>query len=99
MRNYVPWVFALSLTLLLMNLTASCPASAQRLLVSSYGTHDVKRFDVMTTTFLGNFLTGNGLDATHAVIYGQDGNLYVASEANSVLRFDSNTGAFIDAFV
>ncbi len=41
-----------------------------------------------------------GLNSTHGVAFGPDGNLYACSEfSHSVLRYDGTTGGFIDAFV
>lgn len=100
MRNHTTRSLVLVLYFVVLALIV-CPGTiAQRLLVSSWGTGEVKRYDVKTKTYQANFLSGNGLQGSHAIIYGPDGNLYVASgESNEVKRYNSHTGAFIDNYV
>lgn len=51
-------------------------------------------------TFTINFASGNGLDDAEGLAIGSDGNLYVAGgTSDNVLRFDGQTGAFIDEFI
>jgi DNA-binding beta-propeller fold protein YncE len=51
--------------------------------------------------FKGVFVpTGDDLVTPTGIAVGPDGNLYVSSrEANVVLRFDGNTGGYMDTFV
>lgn len=52
--------------------------------------------------FIDSFISAGkgGLDAPLGMIMGPDGNLYVSSsEGDEILRFDWETGAFMDAFV
>ena len=49
--------------------------------------------------FVGVFASGSELDGPQGLVFGLDGNLYVANRfADNVLRFDGPTGAFIDIF-
>ena len=76
------------------------------LYVTSAGTNSVLRYDGATGAFVDAFVpTGSGglYDPT-MLVFGPDGNLYVASGAhtdyyNSVLRYDGTTGEFLGAFV
>lgn len=63
--------------------------------------NDVLRYDGTTGTFLGAFADGGQLTDPRGVIFGSDGNLYVAdgNGPGRVLRFDGRTGAFLDTFV
>jgi hypothetical protein len=73
--------------------------------ISATGVDDtVLRIDqtkAVTTFISPNNPGGNGgLSNAKGMAFGPDGNFYVASYAtNQVLRYNSNTGAFIDAFV
>ena len=49
---------------------------------------------------MGTFASGSGLVAPGGITFGPDGELYVSDFASgSVLRFDGETGTFIDTFV
>lgn len=64
--------------------------------------HPVKRFDVATGEFLGDFVTpgSEGLVNANGIAFGPDGNLYVGSAGSAeIKRFDGETGAFLDNFV
>jgi sugar lactone lactonase YvrE len=66
------------------------------LLVASFGTHEVKRYDRVTGAFIDNFIPASaGLNAPVYLALGpHDGYLYVSSQGNDrVMRFDANTGA------
>jgi streptogramin lyase len=69
------------------------------LLVASYGTDSVRRYDGETGEFVGTFAAGHGLEQPRNIVYGPDGNLYVTSANHSVIRYDGTTGDFIDVFV
>ncbi|WP_353932319.1 hypothetical protein WJM97_06965 [Okeanomitos corallinicola TIOX110] len=72
---------------------------------------NVLRFDAATGNYLGEFITPGmgGLDDPDTLLFGPDGNgdgksdLYIASGSGTgipfVLRFDGQTGEFIDVFV
>jgi len=61
----------------------------------------VHRYDLSTGAFLGLFV--DGMDDPAGIAFGPDGNFYVVEFAsganNAILRFDGNTGAFIEEFV
>lgn len=62
----------------------------------------VRRYDATTGAFVDEFIPpgSGGLDGPHAVEFGPDGNLYVASTlAQKILRFDGRTGAFLGVFI
>ena len=68
--------------------------------VSSYLTNAVLRYDETTGASLGYCATGGGLMRPTGVAFGPNGNVYVSnSNGNSVLRYDGQTGEFIDTFV
>ncbi len=78
--------------------------AAADLFVSAAGNNSVLRFDD-SGTLLGNFVApgAGGLTDPQGITFGPDGHLYVSSHTavagtNSVLRFDGQTGAFIDTF-
>lgn len=74
--------------------------SAAELLVSSYYTHQVSRFDAPTGQFVGPLQLGVGLVNPLCTRVGPDGLLYVASEgADSIQRYNPSSGAFVDTFV
>jgi Calx-beta domain-containing protein len=78
----------------------------QDLYITSAATDNVLRFDGVTGAFIDAFVSSGsgGLNDPTALVFGPDGNLYVASGAhsdfyNSILRYDGATGAFMDVFV
>jgi streptogramin lyase len=96
MRTRLLAALALPFVLLLPH-----PAAAD-LLVSSWNTDEVLRYDDSTGAFLGAFVSAGsgGLGAPRGLTFGPDGNLYVNSfGTDQVLRYDGSTGAFLDAFV
>ena len=72
------------------------------LLVSSFNTDEVLRYDGTTGAFIDAFVTAGsgGIDGSALMIIGPDGNFYIGSGfTDEVLRYDGTTGAFIDVFV
>src|SRR5947209_4968089 len=85
---------ALALTL------TCCALIAQDLLVSSRFASKVFRYDAVTGAPKGIFASGSGMLNPNGVAIGPDRNLYVGlGDTNLVLRYDGQTGAFIDKFV
>src|SRR4029079_8493483 len=79
----------------------SSPAAAQPdLLVASFFTDQVKRYNGATGAFKSNFASGGTLSLPTYMIYGPDANLYVSSGGSAeVLRYNGITGAPLGAFV
>src|ERR1051325_2436112 len=72
------------------------------LLVSSYRKGRVCRFNEHPGQYVDTFVpnTSGLLTLPHALAFGPDGNLYVASAGNdSVLRYDGTGGGFLNMFV
>src|SRR5262245_1658041 len=63
----------------------------------------VLRYDGVTGAFIDVFTHGADLESLRGIIFGPDGNLYVAdvgqASGGRAVRFDGRTGAFIDNFV
>jgi DNA-binding beta-propeller fold protein YncE len=85
-------------------------APATDLLVSSFRTNAVMRYDGATGAFLNVLIPSDpalngGLTGPEGLAIGPDGNLYVSSfdptftRPGAVLRYNAKTGAYIDAFV
>ena len=71
------------------------------LLVSSFGSDSVLRYDATTGFFIDEFVPAGsgGLDNPTGMTFGPDGHLYVSSwNTDQVLRYDRTTGEFIDIF-
>ena len=67
----------------------------------SPGSGHVKRFNGTTGVYIDDFVPSGsgGLDYAQGLVFGPDGNLYVADNAASaILRYNGATGAFIDVF-
>jgi DNA-binding beta-propeller fold protein YncE len=65
------------------------------LLVSSFDTNEIRRYDGTTEASLGNFVTvgSGGLDGPMGLAFGPDGHLYVSSSlTGAVLRYSGITG-------
>lgn len=81
---------------------SSAPVAHADLLVGTDGPPDfgaVRRFS-NTGVYLGDFTSGGPpLDGPAAVQFGPDGNLYVLTGSNTVLRYNGVTGVFIDVFI
>jgi streptogramin lyase len=72
------------------------------LLVTNGIDASVHRYDGRTGAFESVFVSpgSGGLDNPQALVYGPDGNLYIASfGSRNVLRYDGRTGAFLGVFV
>ncbi|MDZ4724354.1 MAG: M12 family metallo-peptidase [candidate division Zixibacteria bacterium] len=71
------------------------------LLVSDTGSNSIKRFNGVTGAYLSDFVSSGsgGLSNPFALIFGPNGNLFVASSSNAVLQYDGGTGTFIGSFV
>ncbi|MBD2627814.1 hypothetical protein [Trichormus variabilis] len=81
------------------------------ILVGNTRGDNVLRFDAYTGNYLGEFITPGlgGLDNPDTLLFGPDGNgdgksdLYIANGSepgsSSILRFDGQTGNFIDVFI
>lgn len=84
-----------------------CPSGSE-LLVGSFDTHNVLRYDAATGAFVDEFVRhkSGGLNQTGGLIFGpHDHHLYVGSgfyggpgQLRAVLRYDGATGAFINNF-
>ncbi|GJM15741.1 MAG: hypothetical protein DHS20C13_10680 [Thermodesulfobacteriota bacterium] len=102
-RGYYPQ-FILTIVFLfgVIGMFSAAPVARADLLVGTDGppgSGAVRRFNNFGT-YLGDFTTGGpGLDGPAAVQFGPDGNVYVLSGSNTVLRYNSTTGVFIDEFI
>lgn len=88
---------------LLLLVSWNGPAWAD-LLVASFDSFQVLRYDDTTGAFLGIFATGLPNDRPLGMTVGADGNLYVGTNnfgppfQSFIRRFDGQTGEFIDTF-
>jgi sugar lactone lactonase YvrE len=76
-------------------------AATTELLVGSWGTHSIRRYDIDSGAYLGDLVapSSGGLTVPDGMDWGPDGNLYVSSSStNQVLRFNGESGAFMDVF-
>ena len=95
----IPWL-RLAIVLIGVCLTTGATARAQDLLVSNFGGSNLTRYDLTTRQLKGTHGASSGLVNPLAARVGPDGRLYVTSEgSNAILRFNPNTGAFIDTFI
>jgi streptogramin lyase len=92
-------IAVLSASVLVIGLMTATGARAD-MCVSSYLANAVLRYDETTGAPLGNCAIGGGLVRPTGVAFGPDGNIYVSnSGTSSVVRYDGQTGGFIDTFV
>lgn len=76
-------------------------AGQRDLLVGSFFSDNVTRYDRRTGAFIDEFVPAGsgGLSGTWGVTFGPDGNLYVASsDTDHILRYDGTTGEFLGVF-
>jgi streptogramin lyase len=86
--------------LLIILAVLACPLAAQDLLVSSRFASQVLRYDAQTGASKGVFAGGSGMANPNGIAIGPDRNLYVGlGDSGVVLRYDGQSGAFIDRFV
>ena len=73
------------------------------LLVASFNTDSVKKYDGTTGVYLGDFVTAGsgGLDGPDwGITFGPDGNFYVPNYfGNQILRYNGMTGVFMGIFI
>ena len=72
------------------------------LLVASFNTHSILRYDGSTGAFVGAFVSSGsgGLAMPITLTYGPDDNLYVSSYGTAeIIRYDGETGAYVGTFV
>ena len=93
---------ALALAVIVGGVAPAARAAEFDLLVNSYFTNSVKRYDGATGAYLGEFVSAgvDGQVQPRGLTVGPDGNLYVGGDDSnpSVKRYDGTTGAFIDTF-
>ncbi len=87
--------------LLIIFCSMICSNVSADLLVGSWQTHSIRRYDDFGN-YVGDFVPpgDGGLFLPDGMDFGADGHLYVASSnSNQVLRYNGQTGTFIDAFI
>jgi hypothetical protein len=94
----------LSVPLLLLSRIEPALANGGSIFVSSYGNSSILQYDAATGAFIGTFVASGygGLSHPDGILFGKDGNLYVANSDGGppeVLRYDGHTGAFLGIFV
>ena len=66
-----------------------CAAAEMDLLVSSFATDSILRYDGETGAFIEVFADGGGLDGPDGLRLGTDGNIYVSSAvSDEIKRYD-----------
>jgi hypothetical protein len=98
------WTTGIS-TLFLAAALGFCVSSARGDFFVGNGSGDGPDNSVLRFDDAGNFISvfvtsgSGGLNAPRGLAFGPDGNLYVSSNADRILRYDGTTGAFMDTFV
>jgi len=96
-------IFAAILALIAVSCMSSLTAPdvlASDLLVSSFYNNQLLRCDQQTGSFITTFAENAALEQPVGMVFGPDGNLYVAGQnSKNVVRFNGQTGEFIDEFV
>ena len=93
-------VTLLALVLTLLGISPGYSQTPQLFVSDSRG--GIIRYNGNTGSYIGQFIAhgSNGMSDPIGLVFGPDGNLYVASTGNSsILRFNGTTGAFINTFV
>jgi len=83
---------------LLLSAAVAPPLAADNLFVSSTNTKSVIEYDGATGDFEEKFAQGGGLIEPEGVVFGPDGDLYVASRSDEILRYDGEKGNFKGVF-
>jgi len=83
---------------LLLSAAVAPPLAADNLFVSSTNTKSVMEYDGETGDFEGKFARGGGLIEPEGVVFGPDGDLYVASRSDEILRYHGEKGNFKGVF-
>ncbi len=77
----------------------SAGANASELLVTSFFSNTIVRYDTISGTTIGSY-TGGTVSGALGLNVGPDGLLYVCSEGNnSIQRFNMSTHAYVDTFI
>jgi DNA-binding beta-propeller fold protein YncE len=93
-------VLALAGSVGAVSLVESSAIAQPQMLVTSFSSNRVSRFDLATGAFLGTLDLSANLSGPLCTRLGPDGRLYVASEGTGTIeRFDPFTGTHIDTFV
>jgi hypothetical protein len=90
-RKFLSLAVRTSFVLLTLLVTGS-PTHALSLFVSDRSSDSILRYDGTTGALIGVFASGGDLHVPTGIVFGADGNLYVADNVG-VLRYDGSTGA------
>lgn len=97
----LPFRYAFSLVLGVVAASALPQLQADTLVVADASSAVIRCYDATTGAYLGVFASGGGLTDPAGLAFGRDGNLYVGNLGfpGTVLRYNGQTGAFMDVFV
>ena len=73
----------------------------EHLFVTSFLTDEILRYDASNGVFIDNLISSHDGEITdpNYAQFGPDGHLYVNSNDNRILRFNGQTGIFLDSFI